>query len=120
MPAPKNYPDELRDRAVRLVFQLRRERGTTQGVVPGVTSRLGEAGRHRERTTALCCPPSRSWRPRTPSRLAPHIAHSPSSRTRDSSTSPAVAAQPRERLKRLSTLMNKPDGNLNRKDMSCQ
>jgi transposase len=31
MPAPKKYPEELRDRAVRLVFQIRRERGNSLG-----------------------------------------------------------------------------------------
>lgn len=41
MPAPKKYPDELRERAVRLVFQIRRERGSAQGVIPDVARRLG-------------------------------------------------------------------------------
>jgi transposase len=41
MPAPKKYPDELRERAVRLVFQIRRERGSAQGVIPEVARRLG-------------------------------------------------------------------------------
>jgi transposase len=41
MPAPKKYPEELRDRAVRLVFQIRRERGSSHGVIPEVARRLG-------------------------------------------------------------------------------
>ncbi len=41
MPAPKKYPEELRERAVRLVFQIRRERGTSQGVIPEVARQLG-------------------------------------------------------------------------------
>jgi transposase len=41
MPAPKKYPDELRERAVRLVFQIRRERDSAQGVIPDVARRLG-------------------------------------------------------------------------------
>jgi transposase len=39
MPAPKKYPDELCERAVRLVFQIRRERGSAQGVIPEVARR---------------------------------------------------------------------------------
>ena len=41
MPAPKKYPEELRERAVRLVLQIRRERGNSQGVIPEVARRLG-------------------------------------------------------------------------------
>ena len=41
MPAPKKYSDELRERAVRLVFQVRRETGRTQGVIPEVARKLG-------------------------------------------------------------------------------
>ncbi|MDQ3765293.1 MAG: transposase [Actinomycetota bacterium] len=41
MPAPKKYPEELRERAVRLVFQIRRERGNSHGVIPEVARRLG-------------------------------------------------------------------------------
>jgi transposase len=41
MPAPKKYPEELRERAVRLVFQIRRERGNSHGVTPEVARRLG-------------------------------------------------------------------------------
>jgi transposase len=39
--APKKYPDELRERAVRLVVEIRRERGSTYGVIPEVAARLG-------------------------------------------------------------------------------
>jgi transposase len=38
---PKKYPPELRERAVRLVFQIRKERGTTHGVIAEVSERLG-------------------------------------------------------------------------------
>lgn len=41
MPSPKKYSDELRERAVRLVFQVRRETGRTQGVVPEIARKLG-------------------------------------------------------------------------------
>jgi transposase len=41
VPAQKKYPDELRDRAVRLVFQLREERGSNWGVISDVSRRLG-------------------------------------------------------------------------------
>ena len=41
MPTPKKYSDELRERAVRLVFQIRRETGRTQGVIPEVARKLG-------------------------------------------------------------------------------
>lgn len=41
MPAPKKYPDELRERAVRLVFQIREERGSGYGVIPEVASSWG-------------------------------------------------------------------------------
>jgi transposase len=41
VPAPKKYSDELRERAVRLVFQIRRESGRTQGVIPEVARKLG-------------------------------------------------------------------------------
>lgn len=41
MPAPKKYPDELRERAVRMVFQIRRETGRRDGVIPEVARKLG-------------------------------------------------------------------------------
>jgi transposase len=41
VPAPKKYSDELRERAVRLVFQVRRETGRTQGVIPEIARKLG-------------------------------------------------------------------------------
>jgi transposase len=41
VPAPKKYSDELRERAVRLVFQIRRETGRMQGVIPEVARKLG-------------------------------------------------------------------------------
>jgi transposase len=39
--APKKYSDELRERAVRLVFQIRRETSRSQGVIPEVAKKLG-------------------------------------------------------------------------------
>ncbi len=41
MPAPKKYPDELRERAVRMVFQIREESGQQTGAVARVAGRLG-------------------------------------------------------------------------------
>ena len=41
MPAPRKYPDELRDRAVRLVFEIRRSSGQKQGAVARVADQLG-------------------------------------------------------------------------------
>ena len=41
MAAPKKYSDELRDRAVRMVFQVQRESGRRQGAVAGVAAKLG-------------------------------------------------------------------------------
>lgn len=41
VPAPKKYPDELRTRAVRLVFDTRRARGNSYGVIAEVATRLG-------------------------------------------------------------------------------
>lgn len=40
MPASKKYPEELRERAVRMVFEIRRERGSSQGVIPDVARKL--------------------------------------------------------------------------------
>ena len=41
MPAPRKYSDEIRDRAVRMVFQVRRESGQRQGAVAAVAAKLG-------------------------------------------------------------------------------
>src|SRR5438045_8592449 len=41
MPAPKKYPDEVRERAVRMVFEIREETGQQQGAVARVADRLG-------------------------------------------------------------------------------
>jgi transposase len=41
MPAPRKYPDEVRERAVRMVFQIREESGQQQGAVARVADRLG-------------------------------------------------------------------------------
>jgi transposase len=41
MPAPKRYSDEMKDRAVRMVFQIQRESGRRQGAVAGVAAKLG-------------------------------------------------------------------------------
>jgi transposase len=41
MPAPKKYPDELRERAVRMVFQVREESGQGTGAIASVASKLG-------------------------------------------------------------------------------
>lgn len=41
MAATKKYPDEVRDRAVRMVFQVQQESGRTQGVIASVAVKLG-------------------------------------------------------------------------------
>jgi transposase len=41
MPAPRKYPDEVRERAVRMVFEIREESGQQQGAVARVADRLG-------------------------------------------------------------------------------
>jgi transposase len=41
MPAPRKYSDEIKDRAVRMVFQVRRESGQRQGAIAGVAAKLG-------------------------------------------------------------------------------
>lgn len=41
VPAPRKYNEELRERAVRMVFEVRRQRGTSHGVIPEIAARLG-------------------------------------------------------------------------------
>jgi transposase len=41
MAAPRKYSEEIRDRAVRMVFQIRRESGQRQGAVAVVAAKLG-------------------------------------------------------------------------------
>ena len=41
MSVPKRYPDELRERAVRMVFQVREESGQQVGAVARVADQLG-------------------------------------------------------------------------------
>jgi transposase len=41
MPALRKYPDEVRERAVRMVFQIRQESGQQQGAVARVADQLG-------------------------------------------------------------------------------
>jgi transposase len=38
---PQKYPDELRERAVRMVFEIRRETGEGYGVITRVARELG-------------------------------------------------------------------------------
>lgn len=38
---PRQYPDELRERAVRMVFEVRRETGESHGVITRVARDLG-------------------------------------------------------------------------------
>ncbi|MGW0402834.1 transposase, partial [Streptomyces sp. NPDC003002] len=44
MPAPRKYPAELRERAIRLVFEIRRETGTKTGSISRVADQLGVHG----------------------------------------------------------------------------
>ena len=39
--SPQKYPDELRERAVRMVVEVRRETGESHGVIPRVAGQLG-------------------------------------------------------------------------------
>jgi transposase len=41
MAAPRKYPDELRERAVRLVFEVRRENESKRGAIARVGEQLG-------------------------------------------------------------------------------
>ena len=41
MPAPRKYSEEIKDRAVRMVFQVWRESGQRQGAVAAVAAKLG-------------------------------------------------------------------------------
>ena len=38
---PQKYPDELRDRAVRMVFEIREQNGESYGVITRVARELG-------------------------------------------------------------------------------
>ncbi len=41
MPAPRRYPQELRDRAVRMVLELRERTGERMGAIARVAEQLG-------------------------------------------------------------------------------
>jgi transposase len=41
MPAPRRYPQELRERAVRMVFELRERTGERMGAIARVAEQLG-------------------------------------------------------------------------------
>jgi len=41
MPALRKYPEELRERAVRMVFEVRAETGTNRGAIVRVAEQLG-------------------------------------------------------------------------------
>jgi transposase len=41
VPAPKKYPDELRERAVRMVFEMRERTGQRKGALARVGEQLG-------------------------------------------------------------------------------
>ena len=43
-PRPR-YPEEFRERAVRLVFEAYEEEGTTYGVIPSIADKLGVSRR---------------------------------------------------------------------------
>ena len=45
MSAPRKYPQELRDGAVRMVFEIRQQTGGQPGAIVGVANQLGV---HRE------------------------------------------------------------------------
>ncbi|GAA3424628.1 hypothetical protein GCM10018953_18110 [Streptosporangium nondiastaticum] len=52
MPAPRKYPDELRGRAVRMFFEIRRQTGGAPGTIVRVTDQLGV---HREAPRGWVC-----------------------------------------------------------------
>jgi transposase len=41
MPTPRKYPDELRERAVRMVFEVRQQTGERIGAIARVADQLG-------------------------------------------------------------------------------
>ncbi|CAI7973750.1 Insertion element IS6110 uncharacterized 12.0 kDa protein [Frankia sp. Hr75.2] len=41
MPTPNKYPAELRERAVRMVFEVRKESGQRTGAIKAVADKLG-------------------------------------------------------------------------------
>jgi transposase len=41
MPTPRKYPDELRERAVRMVFEVRQQTGERVGAIARVADQLG-------------------------------------------------------------------------------
>ena len=41
MPTPRKYPDELRERAVRMVFEIREQTGQRKGALVRVGEQLG-------------------------------------------------------------------------------
>jgi transposase len=41
VPAPKRYPDELRERAVRMMFEIREQTGQRKGAMARVAEQLG-------------------------------------------------------------------------------
>ena len=41
MPAPRRYPQELRERAVRMVFEVRQQTGERMGAIARVAEQLG-------------------------------------------------------------------------------
>ncbi|MEV1000045.1 transposase [Nonomuraea sp. NPDC050202] len=45
MPAPRKYPQEVRERAVRMVFEVREQTGNAPGAIARVAQQLGV---HRE------------------------------------------------------------------------
>jgi len=53
MPAPRKYPDEVRERAVRMVFEIREESGQQQGAIARVADKLG-VNRETLRNWILC------------------------------------------------------------------
>lgn len=53
MPAPKKYPDEVRERAVRMVFEIRQESGQQQGAIARVADKLN-VNRETLRNWVLC------------------------------------------------------------------
>lgn len=73
MPAPRKYTDELRERAVRLVLELRKSSGQKQGAIARVADQLG-VNRETLRTWVNQAEVDSGTRPGTSSADAQRIA----------------------------------------------